>query len=71
MNRLNLGTNFGASAVPERYLFHFNPYLEKDADQPNEPLGIKVVDKLAEVISTDETENHELFFDYFSPPWIS
>ena len=49
----------------EGYLFNFNPYFWKDADQSNESLGIRVINILIEVLPTDETKNFELIFNDF------
>ena len=61
---IKLGYKFWYLCSSEGNLFNFNPYLKKDVDQPKELLGIKVVNKLTEVLPSDEKENYELFFDH-------
>ena len=55
---IKFGYKFCCLCSLEGYLFNFNPYFWKDADQSNESSGIRV-------LPTDETENFELIFNDF------
>ena len=68
---IKFGYKFCCLCNSEEYYFNFNSYLGKDAAQLNEPSGIRVINKLAEVLPIDKTENHELLLMIILPVWNS
>ena len=63
---IKFGYKFWCLCSEDRYLYNFAPYLGKENEPNNEPLGIRVIKNLTSIIPKEEASNDEIFFDNFS-----
>ena len=62
---IKFGYKFWCLCSEDRYLCNFAPYLGKENEPINEPLGIRVIKNLTSIIPKEEASNDEIFYDNF------
>ena len=62
---IKFGYKFWCLCSEDRYLYNFAPYLGKENEPNNEPLGIRVIKNLTSIIPKEEASNDKIFFDNF------
>ena len=58
---IKFGYKFWCLCSDDGYLYNFAPYLGKENEPNNEPLGIRVIKNLTSIIPKEEATNHEIF----------
>ena len=62
---IKFGYKFWCLCSEDKYLYNFAPYLGKENEPNNEPIGIRVIKNLTSIIPKEEATNHEICFDNF------
>ena len=62
---IKFGYKFWCLCSSNGYLFNFDPYFGKGEKYDKEPLGMRVVKKLAKIVPSGKEQSYQIFFDNF------